>query len=359
MAERRRAEADLVRLNRELQRRITEFQTLLDVIPIGIAVAEDPECRHVWANSWLSNLLGVAPGENVSATSQPPDAVTYRLYRDGQELPLAEHPMQYAATHREVVRDVEVDVMNRDGRAVQLLGYASPLFDEAGQVRGCLGTYVDITERRQMEAQLRAALHEKEVLLREIHHRVKNNLQVVSSLLDLQAEVAEDPRVRTVFEESQHRIQAMALIHESLYLSDALTHIDAAAYIKSLSERLFDATHPPESRITLTLETQPVMLTPQTAIPCGLLLNELLSNALKHAFPDDRRGAIHIALRQKSSGQCILTVRDSGVGFPAETDFRTTESLGLQLVCLLTEQLGGTIALERNGGTVFTITFPL
>lgn len=267
--------------------------------------------------------------------------------------------MQYAAAHGEEIRDVEVDVVYQDGRTVQLLESASPLFDEAGQVRGCIGTYIDITERRSMEAQLRATLHEKEVLLREVHHRVKNNLQVVSSLLDLQADVAEEPRVRAVFEESQDRIQAMALIHESLYQSDTLTNIDAAAYLRNLSQRLFDASRAPGSHIALTLETQSVMLPPQTAIPFGLLLNELLSNALKHAFPGDRAGTIHIALRQETLGQCVLTVRDTGVGFPEGLNIHQADSLGLQLVGLLTEQLGGTVALARDGGTIFTITFPV
>lgn len=359
MAERQRAEGQLVRLNRELQRRITEFQTLLDVLPIGIAVAEDPHCRYIWANAWLSNLLGVAPGENISPTSRPTDDAPYQLCHGGQELPLAEHPMQYAAAHGEEVRDVEMDVVYRDGRTVRLLGYASPLFDETGQVRGCLGTYVGITERREPEAQLRSALQEKELLLKEIHHRVKNNLQIISSLLDLQAETVADPQVRAVFDESQHRIQAMALLHESLYQSNDLAHLDAADYLRRLSQRLFSTYRGPEERITLKLELETVTLGLNRAIPCGLLLNELLSNCLKHAFPGGQEGEVYISLRQEPVETCVLVVRDNGVGLPDGVDFRTAESLGLQLVGMLTEQLGGTIALERHGGTTFTVTFPM
>jgi two-component sensor histidine kinase/PAS domain-containing protein len=359
MAERQRAEGELVRLNRELQHRITEFQTLLDVVPVGIAVAEDPECQRIWANPWLSRLLGATPGENVASTSQAAEPMPYRLCRDGRELPPAERPMRYAAAHGEEIRNMEVEVLYQDGRAIQLLESASPLFDETGQVRGCVATYIDITERQRMEAQLRDSVHEKEVLLREVHHRVKNNLQVISSLLDLQADVAADPRVRAVFEESQSRIQAMALIYENLYQSETLTKIDAAVYLRNLSQRLFDAFRAPGDTITLTLEAQPVMLPPQIAIPFGLLLNELLSNALKHAFPDGRAGTIHIALRQESSGQCVLTVRDTGVGFPEGLDIHQADSLGLQLIGLLTEQLGGTVALTRDAGTIFTITFPV
>jgi two-component sensor histidine kinase/PAS domain-containing protein len=359
MTERQRVEGELVHLNRELQRRITEFQTLLDLLPIGIAVAEDPDCRHIRANSWLSDLLGVAPGENVSAAGRPADDAPYQLCRDGQELALADRPMQYAAAHGAEVRDAEVDVVYHDGRTVRLLGYASPLFDDTGQVRGCLGTYVDITERRQMEAQLRSMLQEKELLLKEIHHRVKNNLQIISSLLDLQAESTANLEVRAVFDESQHRIQAMALLHESLYQSNDLAHLDAADYLRRLSQRLFGTYSGLEDRITLKLELETVALEPTRAIPCGLLVNELLSNCCKHAFPGGQEGEVYIALRQEPAGNCRLVVRDNGVGFPEAVDFYATESLGLQLIALLTEQLGGSIALERDGGTMFTITFPL
>jgi two-component system, sensor histidine kinase PdtaS len=238
--------------------------------------------------------------------------------------------------------------------AVIVLLRCIPLL-EAGEVTGALVLSRDITDLRRRDRLLLS----KDATIREVHHRVKNNLQVVSSLLDLQADVAEEPRVRAVFEESQDRIQAMALIHESLYQSDTLTNIDAAAYLRNLSQRLFDASRAPGSHIALTLETQSVMLPPQTAIPFGLLLNELLSNALKHAFPGDRSGTIHIALRQETPGQCVLTVRDTGVGFPEGLNIHQADSLGLQLVGLLTEQLGGTVALARDGGTIFTITFPV
>jgi two-component sensor histidine kinase len=223
-----------------------------------------------------------------------------------------------------------------------------------------LGTVmVDITERRQMEEQLQASLREKEVLLKEIHHRVKNNLQIVSSLLDLQADTLADPQVRAMFEDSQQRIQAMALIHESLYQSDDFARIDAAQYIRRLSTRLAQAYGPLAERITVKVQAEAVMLEVQTAIACGLILQELLSNGFKHAFPEGRLGEIQITLRVESGRQATLEVRDTGVGFPESLDFRTADSLGLQLVCLLTEQLQGTIALGRREGTVWTLTFPL
>jgi two-component sensor histidine kinase len=217
----------------------------------------------------------------------------------------------------------------------------------------------ELARRTQVEAQLTAALREKEVLLREIHHRVKNNLQVISSLLSLQSESLPDPQLCAVFEDSQQRIQAMALVHESLYQSRDLARIDAADYVRRLSTRLRQAYEPAGDRIAVRLAVEPVALEVQTAMACGLILQELLSNSFKHAFPGERRGEIGIALQVAPGARIVLTVWDTGVGLPAGLDFRHTESLGLQLVCLLTEQLGGTVELAQTSGTHWTLTFPL
>jgi PAS domain S-box-containing protein len=216
----------------------------------------------------------------------------------------------------------------------------------------------EVAEHQRTEERLQAALEEKEILLREVHHRVKNNLQVIASLLDLQADTFPDPRLHAAVEDSQQRIQAMALIHESLYQGADLARVNAADYLHRLSTRLFEAFGAAE-RITLRLEADAVRLGVNTAIPCGLILNELLSNALKYAFPDGQTGEVHIALRQACPDICVLTVRDTGVGFPEDIDFRHTHSLGWQLICVLTEQLGGNLTLERNNGTSVTVSFPL
>jgi two-component sensor histidine kinase len=214
--------------------------------------------------------------------------------------------------------------------------------------------------RRRLEAQLRASLQAKEVLLKEVHHRVKNNLQVVASLLDMQADNIKDLSIRTLFEDSQQRIQSIALIHESLYQSgDVVAHVRAADYLPRLSQHLFEAYRPPGNRLTLRVHAEPVWLAVPTALPCGLLVTELVTNSFKHAFPTGLMGEIHITLRQDPPGTCILIVGDTGVGLPEGLDVHAAESLGWQLVHLLTEQLRGTIALESHGGTTVTITFPL
>jgi two-component sensor histidine kinase len=225
--------------------------------------------------------------------------------------------------------------------------------------------HADIAQRQRIEEELRdsqarlqTALQEKEILLTEVYHRIKNNLQVISSLLDLQADMVTDPQVRALFEDSQQRIQAVALIHENLSETHNVRHIPAAEYIHRLSTRVFQAYTPRGDRITLSLQADPVWIDVKNALPCGLIVNELLSNSLKYAFPGGQSGEITIALRATSEGHMLLIVRDTGVGFPADVDFRHTDSLGLQLVCLLTEQLGGTIELERASGTQWTLRFP-
>ncbi|MGH8056426.1 MAG: sensor histidine kinase, partial [Candidatus Entotheonellia bacterium] len=215
----------------------------------------------------------------------------------------------------------------------------------------------DITHRKRVEEQLKASVQEKELLLKEIHHRVKNNLQVISSLLSLQAEYIEDPHSRQLFSDSQHRVRSMALIHEKLYQSKNLAGIDLAEYIRCLADDLFRSYGVDGGRIALEINAEEVFLKIDAAIPCGLILHELLSNCLQHAFPDGRPGGIRIDLWSNPEGHLCLLVRDNGVGLPEELDFLNTDSLGLQLVKMLAEQLDGTIDLARGKGAAFSITF--
>ena len=212
-------------------------------------------------------------------------------------------------------------------------------------------------ERRRHAAQIEASLKEKEVLLQEIHHRVKNNLQVISSLLNLQAGYVDDPETLSIFQDSQHRIRSMALIHEKLYRSANLARIDFADYIRDLGAYLFRSQNAEERDIKLDIQADDIFLDIDTAVPCGLILNELVTNTLKHAFPDGRTGETRIELTAGSNGQVGLVIGDNGVGFPADVDFRETESLGLQLVNSLVEQLDGVIEMHSKGGTEFKITF--
>ncbi len=233
----------------------------------------------------------------------------------------------------------------------------SPLTDWGGRIVSRVIVLRDITDRKRTEEKIKSSLKEKEVLLQEVHHRVKNNLQIISSLLSLQSAHIKDRRDLEMLKESQNRIRTMALIHEKLYQSEDLANIDFHEYIEALVDALFRSYGVSTDTVTPAIEVGAVSLGVDTAIPCGLILNELVSNSLKHAFPGGRKGEIRITLRPLN-GSIELMVRDNGVGIPDRIDFRTTDSLGLHLVTILAEdQLNGKITLTRDGGTTFTITF--
>ena len=215
----------------------------------------------------------------------------------------------------------------------------------------------EIAERKRAEEQIKASLGEKEVLLKEIHHRVKNNLQVVSSMLFLQSRSIKEEETVEMFQESRNRVRSMALVHERLYQSPDLARIDFAEYARNLTSYLFRSYGVHSNVIQLKVNVDDVFLSIDTAVPCGLILNELVSNSLKHAFPDGREGEIRIELGSDDDNRFTLMFGDNGVGFPEDLDFRNTESLGLQLVNNLVHQLEGTIELDRSGGTAFKITF--
>ncbi len=225
------------------------------------------------------------------------------------------------------------------------------------QSQVCVAVGIDITERQKAEEQIKASLKEKEVLLKEIHHRVKNNLNVVSSLLELQADSIPEPHIGKLFEESQNRIYSMALIHEKLYRSQTIGQINLEDYIQDLANNLFDSYNVSEDCIQLHINVEPIFLNIETATPCGLIINELVSNSLKHAFLDEREGIVSINCHQQSDGQIHLVISDNGIGFPEALDFQDTESMGFQVVCTLIEQLEGTIELQRTPGTAFSIQF--
>ena len=215
----------------------------------------------------------------------------------------------------------------------------------------------EIIERKRAEEKINTSLQEKVVLLREIHHRVKNNLQVISSLLNLQSGYIEDKKSLEIFRESQTRVRSMALIHEKLYQSKDLNKIEFSEYIESLIKDLFKSYNVDSDRIKLNSKMEGIFFEIDTAILCGLIINELVSNSLKHAFPLNKKGEIFISLDKDDNNKYTLILKDNGIGFPPNVDFRKTESLGLQLVTTLTEQLGGTIELHKNGYTEFIIAF--
>jgi two-component sensor histidine kinase len=215
----------------------------------------------------------------------------------------------------------------------------------------------DITERKRADGLIRSALREKEVLLREIHHRVKNNMQVISSLLNLQASQTPDPATKTILEESRQRVRSIAIIHERLYNSGDVANIDFGVYLKSVAEELCRAFGRGEVSCVLDLEAIPFEI--DKAIPAGLIVNELLTNALRHAFPAATKGTVCVRLRSLGEGNVELTVQDNGVGFPAGTDISSATTMGLAIIRTLVEQMHGTLTMDTTHGTTCTIRFKL
>ncbi len=221
----------------------------------------------------------------------------------------------------------------------------------------------ELAELRRSRNQLEKALKEKEMLLKEIHHRVKNNLMIISNLLELQSHYIKDKTDFDFFRESQNRANSMALIHERLYQSTDLKRIDFGNYIRTLAVDLFDVYTVAPNQIKLSIDVEDIMLDIDTAIPLGLILNELLTNSLKYAFPmtvsDELANEIrNITVKfNKINDKFVLIVKDNGIGFPQDLDYKNTNTLGLELVNRITKQIDGIIELDTSNGTEFKITF--
>lgn len=213
-----------------------------------------------------------------------------------------------------------------------------------------------LIQRKNDEKEIKRSIDEKEMLLKEIHHRVKNNLMIISSLLNIQSRYIKDKESKDIFKESQNRARSMAIIHERLYRSTDLKRIDFGEYIQSLSNELFHTYTADYGLIELKISVEDIFLDINTAIPLGLIVNELITNSLTHAFPEGKKGEINVDFHPQDD-HYEFTVKDNGIGFPEDLDYQKTDSLGLQIVYNLTDQIDGEIKLDRSNGTEFKITF--
>lgn len=302
-----------------------------EAIAVNQAMADMMECE-------ISDIIGTGMVEGVMPDEQDDTHEKWRkILTDGQLEPYERRLI----THKGNLRYFEIT--------------ASTIYDrQTGVPRYIQAVLRDITERKQTEAQIKAALLEKEILLKEIHHRVKNNLQVISSLLYLQSLKIQDQTMLELFRESRNRVSAMALVHEQLYQSENFARVDFGTYIRALVGSLFESYGVTETNITLMIETDNTTLDVHTAIPCGLLVSEMVSNALKYAFPSGK-GEITITLFAEA-GTYFLQVRDNGIGLP-ETSMIRPGSLGLQLIERLVAQIGGTLTRSGPPGTAYAIHF--
>jgi predicted ATPase/two-component sensor histidine kinase/GAF domain-containing protein len=252
--------------------------------------------------------------------------------------------------------DLEHRLLMPDGSIKYLHVVAHAVKDEPGDLE-FVGAVMDVTASKRSQVRLQASLEEKDALLKEVHHRVKNNLQLITSLLTLQSNRSDDPAVAELLAESRDRIRSMALVHENLYRAGDFARIRMGPHIRNLCAHLIRAYGPQSQLIELVTEIDDMELDLERAIPVGLIVNELVSNALKHAFPDGRAGCVQVKLERLDERQCALAVVDDGVGLPADFDADRADSLGLELVRDLVHELHGTMAVRRNGTTTFAIRF--
>ncbi|MFN6454906.1 MAG: PAS domain S-box protein [Nostoc sp. EfeVER01] len=364
--------AELTRINESLQTEITERQRIEEALreseqrfraafhqaAVGIAhVAIDGSWLLV--NQKLCDILGYTLEELQLLTFQdithPDDLNTNLKY---VEQILADNIQTYSMEKRYFRKDNSIVWVNLT---------VSLMRESNGEPKYFISVVEDISERKaaqrerkQWEEQIKASLLEKEVLLKEIYHRVKNNLQVISSLLNLQSAYIKDKDDLVIFQQSQQRIASMALVHEKLYQSQDLARINFGEYIRDLVASLFTAYEVNEDAIALTISTEDcIFFGLDTAIPCSLIIHELVSNSLKYAFPKDRNGAINIEIKKTINNNLILIVSDNGIGLPPNFDFQKNASLGWELVDALTHQLAGNINITGSTGVECQVTFPL
>ena len=339
--ERKRAE-EALRENEE------RYRTIEELIPFGIWVC-DPKGETRYLSDSLLKLCGTSHNEYMAfgLPTGLPDKERERILTDWRE-----------CVESGSYWDYEVRIQNEDGFHKTILSRGVPMRDTCGNTTCWLGINLDITDRKQMTEEIKASLREKEILLKEIHHRVKNNMQLITSLLKLQATYTREKQYAEMFRDSQNRIKAMSLIHETLYQSKDFTNIDFKSYVRKLVTGLFRYHENSLGAIDLSIDVEDVSMGLDNSITCGLIINELVSNSFKYAFPKRRVGTITIALKALDNSTLELVVGDDGVGIPADVDFRQTESLGLHLVTILAEdQLEGTIRLNRASGTRYHVVF--
>jgi PAS domain S-box-containing protein len=331
----------------QVQRLQEQYRIVTDALNDAVFTL-DTQGRFTFGNAAGERLTGYRPEELLGHT--------FAELVAPDDLPRLLDRFRRALAGEPIAPQVELELIRKDGGRVPIeLSMANLILD--GRIVGRVGVARDIAERRRAEAQIKASLQEKEVLLRELHHRVKNNLQIIASLLNLQSRYIDDPNILQLFVESRNRVQSMALIHENLYQSQNISNVDFAEYIKHLTTQLLHSYELNTKKIKLSIHAKDIFLDVNTAIPCGLIINELVSNALKHAFPDRHEGEISIAVSRDHRGRIQLVARDNGVGLPADIDLATTKTLGLKLVAALVNQLSASLEVDHADGTRFRLTF--
>lgn len=301
-----------------------------------------------WVNEGFTKLTGYGMDEVINLYGHTLSSFTFN--------PSADQLLQDCVTKLQS-ESFESSILCKDGQNKWVSHTLTPVFDQQGVLLKTIVIAADITLRKNMEERIRESLDEKGLLLREIHHRVKNNLQIIISLFNLQSHYVEDRKAFVALKEGQDRIKSMALIHERFYQNDGLSKIDFDDYIKRLVENLLMSFNIEKGRIKTIVEADKISLDIDTAVPCGLIINELVSNALKHAFAPNREGQLYVSLKYLDTKHVRLKVKDDGIGLPAGFDVTKYDSLGMQLINALSNQLEGKLTTFIEQGTTFQLDF--
>ena len=335
-------------LAEKVRKKAEEFYQLVNTSPDGV-ITMSLEGRFLEANPAFLNMLGCTMVELKD--------LTLRQITSQNSSETDENIFQDACLGIGTGRS-EQELVRKDGTRIPISISGWNLNDEKGNPQK-LGAFVrDITGQKMYEKQITSSLREKEILLQEIHHRVKNNMQVISSLLKLQSDKTQDERIKRAISESRNRIYTMAAVHETLYSSDNLSSIDLKTYLTKVSKSLLQTYQSNHDKIQLHIMVEDINLGIRQASPLGLIINELLSNCLKYAFPENRAGEATLKVKKLAGNQLDVTISDNGIGIPSTLDWRNSSTLGLQLVITLVEdQLDGSIQLVSSGGTKFIIKF--
>lgn len=347
-----------VRMDEDLRRRAEELETLLHSVPAVVWIAHDPDCLHITGNRAADEFLRLPRGAESSLTApESKRPAHFKVLKDGRVLVGDELPVQRAA-RGEVISDFEISHAFDDGTHRHLYGNAKPLYNAQGQPRGSVAAFVDITERKRAEEGLKGLLAEKDILLQELSHRTKNNMQVIAGLLDLQAGDLKDEKITNALSVTKDRIRVMALVHEHLYRSGNVSSLNMREYIIGLLASLLRAYSGTGVSVSQVLDLEEIFFSIDMAVPCGLIINELVSNSLKHAFPDRKGGTIFLSMRRMGE-ETILKYRDDGSGLPRDLDLPRIKSLGLKLVYnLAVRQLRGKLDLQYDPVPEFIFLFP-
>jgi two-component system CheB/CheR fusion protein len=335
---------------RDLRQSEERFRLFVDSVRDYALFQMDLNGRIVSWNPGAERLLGYAESEILGQPSA-------RVYTP-EDVANDEHIREIETARVKGFAEDERWHMRKDGSRFFASGVLTSVRDEAGRLRGFAKVMRDITEKKRAEEQLRTSLREKEVLLKEIHHRVKNNLQIIASLLNLQTEYIGDRKIRAMLEEMYSRVRSIAAIHELLYGAPDLSRIDFSRYLEALAKDVASVFSGSPTGVHIKVNSSSVWLEITQAVPCGLIVNELLTNSLKHAFRGTDSGSVQISF-QRSDKQCVLEVSDDGIGLPDQLEIQSANSMGFQLLVLLVEQLKGSVEVDRSSGTRFVVTFPL